>query len=35
MPPGNISEITDDERALIVAWYRSANAGRGVFEVIQ
>jgi uncharacterized membrane protein len=35
MPPGNLSQITDEERALIVAWYRSANAGRGVFEVIQ
>ena len=35
MPPGNISEISDDERALIVAWYREANAGRGLLSVIQ
>ena len=35
MPPGNISEITDDERALIVAWYRSTNRGKGPLEVIQ
>jgi uncharacterized membrane protein len=25
MPPGNISEITDDERALIVAWFREGS----------
>jgi uncharacterized membrane protein len=24
MPPGNVSEITPEERALIVAWYRGA-----------
>jgi uncharacterized membrane protein len=24
MPPGNISEITNAERALIVQWYREA-----------
>jgi uncharacterized membrane protein len=24
MPPGNVSEITDDERKLLVAWYESA-----------
>jgi uncharacterized membrane protein len=24
MPPGNVSEITPSERALIVAWYREA-----------
>ena len=24
MPPGNVSEITPEERALIVAWYREA-----------
>ena len=24
MPPGNVSEITPAERALIVAWYREA-----------
>jgi len=35
MPPGNVSEITDEERALIVAWYREANAGRGPLSVIQ
>ncbi|HVW91321.1 MAG TPA: urate hydroxylase PuuD [Devosia sp.] len=35
MPPGNVSNITDDERALIVAWYRSANQGRGILEAIQ
>ena len=35
MPPGNISEVTDKDRALIVAWYRSTNAGRGPLEVIQ
>jgi uncharacterized membrane protein len=29
MPPGNVSEITDTERALIVAWYREANSGKG------
>jgi uncharacterized membrane protein len=28
MPPGNVSEITDIERALIVAWYREANSGK-------
>jgi uncharacterized membrane protein len=28
MPPGNVSEITDKERALIVAWYREANSGK-------
>ena len=26
MPPGNVTEMTDDERALIVAWYREASA---------
>jgi uncharacterized membrane protein len=35
MPPGNLSQITDDERALIVAWYRSTNKGRGVLEAFQ
>jgi uncharacterized membrane protein len=35
MPPGNISEITDDERKLIVAWYRSTNEGKGPLEIIQ
>ena len=35
MPPGNISEITDDERALIVAWYRSTNQNRGLMEIAQ
>jgi uncharacterized membrane protein len=35
MPPGNVSEITADERALIVAWYRSTNAGRGPLEILQ
>ena len=35
MPPGNLSGITDDERALIVAWYRSANAGKGPLEMLQ
>ena len=35
MPPGNVSEITDQERAMIVAWYREANAGRGLLSVIQ
>ena len=35
MPPGNISEITDDERKLIVAWYRSTNQGKGPLEIIQ
>jgi uncharacterized membrane protein len=24
MPPGNVSEITPEERALIVTWYREA-----------
>jgi uncharacterized membrane protein len=24
MPPGNVTEITPEERALIVAWYREA-----------
>ena len=27
MPPGNVSEITEQERALIVAWYREAQSG--------
>jgi uncharacterized membrane protein len=35
MPPGNLSQITDDERALIVAWYRSTNKGRGILEAFQ
>jgi uncharacterized membrane protein len=35
MPPANVSEITDRERAMIVDWYRQANAGRGVLSVIQ
>ena len=25
MPPGNVSEITPEERALIVQWYREAS----------
>ena len=25
MPPGNVSEMTDDERALIVAWFREGS----------
>ena len=24
MPPGNVTEITREERALIVEWYREA-----------
>lgn len=28
MPPGNVSQVTDAERALIVAWYRNATAGK-------
>jgi uncharacterized membrane protein len=28
MPPGNVSEITDAERKLLVAWYESAIAGK-------
>jgi len=28
MPPGNITEISDDERRLLVAWYESAVAAR-------
>jgi len=35
MPPGNLSGITDDERAMIVAWYRSTNQGRGILEAFQ
>jgi uncharacterized membrane protein len=35
MPPGNLSQITDDERAMIVAWYRSTNQGRGLLEALQ
>ena len=27
MPPGNVTEMTNDERALIVAWFRDG-AGR-------
>jgi uncharacterized membrane protein len=30
MPPGNLTHITDDERAQIVAWYRGATAGRSI-----
>jgi uncharacterized membrane protein len=26
MPPGNVSGITDEERALLVAWYREGAA---------
>jgi uncharacterized membrane protein len=26
MPPGNVTEMTDDERALIVAWYREGTS---------
>jgi uncharacterized membrane protein len=25
MPPGNVSEMTDKERALIVAWFREGS----------
>jgi uncharacterized membrane protein len=25
MPPGNVTEMTDDERALVVAWYREGS----------
>jgi len=25
MPPGNVTEMTDDERALIVAWFREGS----------
>ena len=28
MPPGNMTEITEEERALLVAWYREAMAGQ-------
>jgi uncharacterized membrane protein len=28
MPPGNVTQVTDAERALIVAWYRNATAGK-------
>lgn len=28
MPPGNVTEITEEERALLVAWYRDATGGR-------
>jgi uncharacterized membrane protein len=28
MPPGNLTGITDDERAIIAAWYRDAAPGR-------
>ncbi|MGH6858812.1 MAG: urate hydroxylase PuuD [Phyllobacterium sp.] len=28
MPPGNLTGITDEERAWIVAWYRGAAAGK-------
>ena len=35
MPPGNVSGITDDERAMIVAWYRSTNAGKGPLVILQ
>jgi len=28
MPPGNITEISDDERRLLVAWYESAVAAK-------
>jgi uncharacterized membrane protein len=24
MPPGNVTDMTEDERALLVAWYRDA-----------
>jgi uncharacterized membrane protein len=27
MPPGNVTDMTDDERALIVAWYKGATGG--------
>ena len=27
MPPGNLTNITADERALLVSWYRAATAG--------
>ncbi|WP_027231818.1 urate hydroxylase PuuD [Phyllobacterium sp. UNC302MFCol5.2] len=30
MPPGNVTQVTDAERALLVAWYRSATAGKPV-----
>jgi uncharacterized membrane protein len=30
MPPGNLTHITDDERAQIVAWYRGATAGSAI-----
>jgi uncharacterized membrane protein len=30
MPPGNLTHITDDERAQIVAWYRGATAGKAM-----
>jgi uncharacterized membrane protein len=25
MPPGNVSEMTPDERALLVAWFREGS----------
>jgi uncharacterized membrane protein len=28
MPPGNVTGITDDERAIIAAWYGSVAATR-------
>lgn len=28
MPPGNLTGITEDERAIIAAWYRNGAAGR-------
>ncbi len=30
MPPGNLTHITDDERAQIVSWYRAAMAGKSM-----
>ena len=27
MPPGNVTEVTDEERKLITAWYESAISG--------
>ncbi len=28
MPPGNVTEITSDERKLLVAWFESAVEGK-------
>ena len=26
MPPGNVTDMTDDERALLVAWFRESGS---------